>query len=211
VINFLKGLNDSTTKPIPAEDKSQFDSEMLSRIKEGIVNGSVEVARVRTDSVLDSRRICYGLIIGDVKLEIVRTQYSIYDRESDARYSSSPSSLTATECANLFSFIFKVEEQKRERESIIAKAASESAYQRDRDKLISQVYALPCRSTGVECTPEAAEIFKKRFSVLVDAVKNDDLSQASFPLLGSEARLQLQTQCNTLQWVLEMLNIKEED
>ncbi len=61
----------------------------------------------------------------------------------------------------------------------------------------------------MDCTQEVADIFVKRFNELKSAVDQDDLSQASFPLLGDEARIELVAKRDTLMWVLEMLNISE--
>lgn len=61
----------------------------------------------------------------------------------------------------------------------------------------------------MDCTKEVAEIFVKRFNELNLAVNNDDLSEASFPLLGDEARIELVSKRDTLMWVLEMLNISD--
>lgn len=61
----------------------------------------------------------------------------------------------------------------------------------------------------MDCTKESADILVTRFKQLKEAVDNDDLSQASFPLLGDEARIELMAKRDTLMWVLEMLNIKE--
>lgn len=61
----------------------------------------------------------------------------------------------------------------------------------------------------MDCTQEVADIFVKRFNELKSAVDQDDLSQASFPLLGDEARIELVAKRDTLMWVLEMLNISD--
>ncbi len=61
----------------------------------------------------------------------------------------------------------------------------------------------------MDCNQEVADIFVKRFNELKSAVDQDDLSQASFPLLGDEARIELMAKRDTLMWVLEMLNISE--
>ena len=66
-------------------------------------------------------------------------------------------------------------------------------------------------SNGVaDCTKESADILLKRFHQLTKAVAEDNLSEASFPLVGDEARIELISKRDTLQWVLEMLNIQEE-
>lgn len=63
----------------------------------------------------------------------------------------------------------------------------------------------------MDCTKEVAEIFIARFKQLDLAVKEDDLSKASFPLTGEFARLELLSKRDTIMWVLEMLNISDED
>lgn len=62
----------------------------------------------------------------------------------------------------------------------------------------------------MDCTQESADILLKRFNELTKAVREDNLSEASFPLVGDEARIELVSKRDTLQWVLEMLNIREE-
>lgn len=61
----------------------------------------------------------------------------------------------------------------------------------------------------MDCAKEASDILVARFNQLQKAVENDDLSQASFPLLGDEARIELVSKRDTLMWVLEMLNISD--
>lgn len=61
----------------------------------------------------------------------------------------------------------------------------------------------------MDCTKEASDILVARFNKLKKAVEDDDLSQASFPLLGDEARIELLSKRDTLMWVLEMLNISD--
>lgn len=62
----------------------------------------------------------------------------------------------------------------------------------------------------MDCTQESADILLKRFKDLTEAVRTDNLPEASFPLTGNAARLELISKRDTLQWVLEMLNIQEE-
>ena len=62
----------------------------------------------------------------------------------------------------------------------------------------------------MDCTKESADILLKRFHQLTKAVAEDNLPEASFPLTGEYARLELISKRDTLQWVLEMLNIREE-
>lgn len=63
----------------------------------------------------------------------------------------------------------------------------------------------------MDCTKEVADIFVKHFNELNSALDKDDLSQASFPLLDDEARIELMAKRDTLMWVLEMLNISDEN
>ncbi len=62
----------------------------------------------------------------------------------------------------------------------------------------------------MDCSKEVAEIFISRFKELEVAVKEDDLSKASFPLTGEFARLELLSKLDTMMWVLEMLNIPDQ-
>lgn len=62
----------------------------------------------------------------------------------------------------------------------------------------------------MDCEKEVADILLARFNELQLAVKEDDLSKASFPLTGEFARLELLSKRDTMMWVLEMLNISDE-
>lgn len=209
MIGFFRGLNESTTKPIVARDYEEFNMDLMQRICEAILNGKISVAKGQgTGTVMDLRRKEFVLNIGDIEVSISRMSYSLYGE--DERYNQCPEYFSKSEAKHLFCFIDQLYQSKAREEAELARVRAKEEYARRRDSLISTVYALPCPITRIECTQEAAEIFKNRFSVLVEAVKNDDLSHASFPLMGSDARLQLQTQRNTLQWVLEMLNIPED-
>ena len=67
------------------------------------------------------------------------------------------------------------------------------------------ISAIPARPAAAPWGPaQAKELFEKRFAKLIEALRTGDLSEASFPLVGDEARLQLQSKVDTLQWVLEM-------
>lgn len=52
---------------------------------------------------------------------------------------------------------------------------------------------------------EAKALFEKKFDDLRKDLAAGDLSQANFPLVGNEARIQLNERLTTLQWVLEMM------
>lgn len=52
---------------------------------------------------------------------------------------------------------------------------------------------------------EAHDLFEKVFSQVNDALARGDLSQALFPRVGDEARIELQTRQSQMKWVLEML------
>jgi hypothetical protein len=56
---------------------------------------------------------------------------------------------------------------------------------------------------------DVAKLFVDRFNEVNKAVNTRDLSAAQFPRVGAEAMIELVTRRETLQWVLEMLNISE--
>lgn len=58
-----------------------------------------------------------------------------------------------------------------------------------------------------DCPAEVADLFRKEFNRVSTAIKNNDMSQAQFPRVGDEARIELHTRRDVMQWVLEMLNV----
>ena len=62
--------------------------------------------------------------------------------------------------------------------------------------------------TGQDCSDWVAGVFKKEYERVANAIKNKDLSEATFPRVGEEAVIELITRREVMQWVLEMLNIE---
>lgn len=59
-----------------------------------------------------------------------------------------------------------------------------------------------------DCSQENANLFLKRFTELSTAFKNQDPSYATFPRLGTDAMIEIQSKMETMVWVLDMLNIE---
>lgn len=51
----------------------------------------------------------------------------------------------------------------------------------------------------------AHDLFELRFAEINNALRSGDLSHAPFPLVGEQARINLEARSSTLQWVLEQL------
>lgn len=58
-----------------------------------------------------------------------------------------------------------------------------------------------------DCPEEVARLFVKEFNRVRTAIKKNDLSEAQFPRVGDEARIELHTRQDMMLWVIEMLNI----
>ena len=53
---------------------------------------------------------------------------------------------------------------------------------------------------------EPKELFESRLKEITEALIMGDLSLAQFPRTGTEAYIELKTEQETLQWVLEMMS-----